>query len=108
LLTGVSRLVNVFGAANVAIMFAEVRDAHEAALLADAKRLEYERHSPVFWRPAEKALERHEPWLAKCPADEGYTSFAARRGERLAGIAMAAHSVSATVSVRSRAVVAGR
>ncbi len=77
----------------MAITVAAVGDAHEAALLADAKRLEYARYSPIFWRPAENALELHEPWLAKCLSDEGYSSFAARRGEQLAGIVMAAHTV---------------
>jgi GNAT superfamily N-acetyltransferase len=67
--------------------------AHEAALLADAKRGEYERYSPVFWKPAENALERHEPWLAKCLDDDTFTSFAARSGSTLVGLAMAAHSV---------------
>jgi GNAT superfamily N-acetyltransferase len=68
-------------------------DAHQAALLADLKRREYARYSPVFWRPAEDALELHEPWLAKCLEDDGYTSFAARRDAVLVGIAIAAHSV---------------
>jgi GNAT superfamily N-acetyltransferase len=75
------------------IEVARSEDAHEAALLADAKRGEYERYSPVFWRPAKNALERHESWLAKCLDDDTYTSFAARSGSTLVGIAMAAHSV---------------
>jgi GNAT superfamily N-acetyltransferase len=80
--------------ASATIEVARPEDAHEAALLADAKRVEYEGYSPVFWKPAENALERHEPWLAKClENDDTFTSFAARSGSTLVGIAMAAHSV---------------
>ena len=79
--------------ASATVEVARPDDAHEAAVLADAKRAEYERYSPVFWRPAHDALGRHEPWLAKCLADEGFTSFTARRGGELAGIVMAGHTV---------------
>lgn len=79
--------------AGVTITVASVGDAHQAALLADAKRVEYERYSPVFWRPAENAVERHEPWLEKCLSDDGHTSYAARDEERLVGIVIAAHTV---------------
>jgi GNAT superfamily N-acetyltransferase len=85
--------VSVLGMASVTIGVAAVSDAHQAALLADAKRAEYERYSPVFWRPAENALDRHEPWLKKCLSDESYTSFAARSQSTLIGIAIAAHGV---------------
>lgn len=79
--------------AGVTIEPARPEDAHDAALLADEKRREYERYSPVFWKPATDALNRHQPWLARCLADDGYTSFAARRSDSLVGIALAAHTV---------------
>jgi len=56
--------------ASATVQVAHPDDAHEAAVLADAKRAEYERYSPVFWRPADDAVGRHEPWLAKCLASE--------------------------------------
>lgn len=69
-------------------------DVHGAALLADARRREYEAYSPVFWRPATDAFERHEPWLAQCIAADDQTSFAADAEDGIAGIAIAAHSAS--------------
>lgn len=92
-LTPVRQAGTLIGVENETISVAEVGHAHEAALLADSKRIEYERYSPVFWRPAGDALERHEAFLAKCLDDEAYTCLAARREGHLAGIAMAAHSV---------------
>lgn len=91
-LTG-QRRAGIVRGVGFAIVAASVDDAHEAAVLADAKRAEYERYSPVFWRRAVNALELHEPWLANCLSDDGYTSFAARSVEALVGIAMAAHRV---------------
>jgi hypothetical protein len=70
-------------------------DASSAAVLASAKRAEYAKYSPVFWRVAENARQIHEPFLANCIADrELFTSLAARSGDRLAGIAITAHKVS--------------
>jgi hypothetical protein len=39
------------------------RDAAWAAQLLEAKRREYARYSPVFWRPAEGAAPLHERFL---------------------------------------------
>jgi hypothetical protein len=70
-------------------------DAAEAARLAAAKREEYERYSPVFWRVAEGALAIHEPFLASCIEDTAtFASFACRVGDELRGIAIAARNVS--------------
>lgn len=69
-------------------------DAAAAAALAAAKRTEYERYSPLFWRVAEDAQAIHEPFLAKCIADDAFfTSLAARSGARLDGIALTAHKL---------------
>jgi len=75
------------------IEVARPSDAHQAAELAAVKRAEYEQYSPVFWRVADHAAEIHEPFLAKCIADPGFSSFAARSHEQLVGIAIASHRV---------------
>jgi hypothetical protein len=73
---------------------AVAEDASKASALAAAKRTEYAGYSPVFWRVAEDAREIHEPFLAKCIADQKlFTSLAARLDEGLAGIAITAHKV---------------
>ncbi len=64
------------------IEVARPSDAHQAAELAAVKRAEYEQYSPVFWRVADHAAEIHEPFLAKCIADHGFSSFAARSHEQ--------------------------
>jgi GNAT superfamily N-acetyltransferase len=70
---------------------ARADDAPQAADLAAAKRAEYERYSPVFWRVADGARERHEPFLAQCIESGAFTSFAARDGDELRGIVIASH-----------------
>jgi hypothetical protein len=68
-------------------------DAPAAAALAALKRTEYERYSPVFWRVAADARERHEPFLRFCLESGDFTSVAAREDGELAGIAIAHHRV---------------
>jgi hypothetical protein len=76
------------------VVRATTDDATAAANLAVAKRAEYERFSPVFWRVAANARELHEPFLAFCIADPGFTSLAVRHADGpLAGIAIASHRV---------------
>jgi GNAT superfamily N-acetyltransferase len=78
----------------VVIEAATPDDASQAAELAAIKREEYEKYSPVFWRVAPDAQVIHEPFLAKCIADEDlFTSFAARDAGRLLGIAITAHKI---------------
>src|SRR5829696_7112259 len=79
--------------AEVTMEAATPADAAEAADLAAAKRAAYEQYAPVFWRVAEDARAFHEPFLANCIANAEFTSFAARRDGRLAGIAIASHEV---------------
>jgi hypothetical protein len=69
------------------------RDAPAAARLAAGKRAEYERYSPVFWRVAADAVEKHEPFLRFCLGSDEFTAFAARSGGDLLGIAVAQHRV---------------
>jgi GNAT superfamily N-acetyltransferase len=69
-------------------------DAAEAAAMAAAKRAEYERYSPVFWRVAADAEAIHAPFLARCIAgEEFFTGLAARSGGELVGIALTAHEL---------------
>jgi hypothetical protein len=68
-------------------------DAPDAARLADLKRAEYERYSPVFWRPAADAVDRHEPFLRFCLGSGEFTAYAARGNGRLLGVAIAHHRV---------------
>jgi GNAT superfamily N-acetyltransferase len=66
-------------------------DAEAAAELAAARRARYEPYSPVFWRRAEDAVERHRPFLAHCLEDPGYTARTAEHEGRVVGIAIAGH-----------------
>ena len=72
---------------------ATAADAPAAARLAALKRTEYERYSPVFWRPSADARERHEPFLRFCLDSPEFTSYAARDDGELRGIAIAHHRV---------------
>jgi hypothetical protein len=72
---------------------ATANDAPAAARLAELKRAEYERYSPVFWRPAADARARHEPFLRSCLVSSEFTSYAARDDGELRGIAIAHHRV---------------
>ena len=54
---------------------AGLQDVAQMALLADAKRREYEPHAPVFWRPAPDALEIHRPWLSQLVEDPAVGAF---------------------------------
>jgi GNAT superfamily N-acetyltransferase len=50
-------------------------DVEQMALLADAKRREYEPQAPVFQRPAPNALDIHRPWLARLVDDDAVGTF---------------------------------
>lgn len=63
-------------------------DAHAAADLAEAKRTEYAAYSPVFWRPAEDARDRHLPFLAHCIESERFLALAAEQSGAVVGIAL--------------------
>jgi hypothetical protein len=68
---------------------ARPEDAEVAAAWAEAKRAEYARYSPVFWRPAADARARHQPFLSFCIEDAAYDAFAAEAGGALVGVALA-------------------
>lgn len=70
-------------------------DAEFAEGWADAKRVEYEAYSPVFWRPAADARIRHRPFLEACLDSSGYTSLTALIQEQPVGVVLASHRVSA-------------
>jgi GNAT superfamily N-acetyltransferase len=54
---------------------AKREDVEQMALLADAKRRDYEPHAPVFHRPASDALDIHRPWLARLADDDAVGTF---------------------------------
>jgi hypothetical protein len=64
-------------------------DAEAAADLAEAKRAEYAAYSPVFWRPAAGARERHRPFLAHCIENDRFLALAAEDAGELAGLVLA-------------------
>jgi hypothetical protein len=43
---------------------AELTDLDAIAALADARRVDYERAQPQFWKRADDAVDQHRPWLA--------------------------------------------
>ena len=74
---------------DLTVRLASSEDADAAADLAEKRRAEYEPYSPVFWRPADGARERHRPFLAHCIESERFLALAAERSGGLAGIALA-------------------
>jgi RimJ/RimL family protein N-acetyltransferase len=66
-------------------------DAAPAAAWAEAKRAEYARYSPVFWRPAADARAKHQPFLRFCIQDGDFAAFSAEAGGALVGVALANH-----------------
>ncbi len=72
--------------AEILVRVARAADADSAADLAVARRAEYEHYSPIFWRPAEDARERHQPFLRRCIASDDYAAFAAERAGEVVGV----------------------
>jgi hypothetical protein len=64
-------------------------DAEPAAAWAEAKRAEYARYSPIFWRPAVDARAKHQPFLRFCIQDDAFAAYAAEAGGALVGVALA-------------------
>jgi hypothetical protein len=60
-------------------------DVDEVAALADARRREYERYEPAFWRPAEDALERHRTYLDGLVDADDHVFLVVRGAGRLSG-----------------------
>jgi GNAT superfamily N-acetyltransferase len=60
-------------------------DVDAAAALADTRRREYELQQPLFWRPAEDALDRHRAYLHGLVDAEDHIFLVARRAGRLSG-----------------------
>lgn len=54
---------------------AATSDVERMVRLADLKRREYERHAPVFQRPAPNAMEVHRPWFEKLVEDQDVGTF---------------------------------
>lgn len=76
---------------DVVLRSAHPDDADRAADLAAAKRVEYARYSPIFWRPAKGAREKHLAFLRHCITSEDYVSSVAERGGEVVGVIMANH-----------------
>ena len=64
---------------------AEDVDLEEILNLANAKRLEYETHQPVFWRVAPDAIARQREYIASQIADERVITLVANSGDELIG-----------------------
>lgn len=75
--------------AEILIRPARPEDAEIAAAWAEAKRAEYARYSPIFWRPAADARAKHQPFLRFCLEDAAYDAYAAEAGAALVGMALA-------------------
>ncbi len=74
---------------DVALRQAHPDDAECAADFAEVKRAEYARYSPIFWRPAEGAREKHLPFLRHCMANDDYAASVAERGGEEVGVILA-------------------
>ncbi len=60
-------------------------DVDEVAALADARRREYELQQPLFWRPADDALDRHRTYLTGLVDAADHVFLVTRRAGRLSG-----------------------
>jgi len=67
------------------IRTAEEFDLEEILNLANAKRLEYETHQPVFWRVAPDAIGQQRDYIASQIADEKVITLVATLGDELIG-----------------------
>lgn len=67
------------------IRTAENFDLEEILNLANARRLEYETHQPVFWRVAPDAIAQQRDYIANQIADEKVISLIATLGDELIG-----------------------
>jgi len=68
----------------------QIRRAIEADLshmvtIAEAKRVEYEGYSPVFWRKAPDASPKHERYLQSLLTGTDVIALVAQAGDRVAG-----------------------
>lgn len=70
------------------IRTAEDFDLEEILNLANAKRLEYETHQPVFWRVAPDAIAQQRDYIASQIADEKVITLVATSGNELIGFAI--------------------
>lgn len=68
-----------------AIRPAAAADVEEIAALAAARRADYERAQPMFWRAAPDAVRQHAPFLATLVGDDQVVSLVAHDGHRLRG-----------------------
>lgn len=75
--------------ADLSVRAARPGDADIAADFAETRRAEYERYSPIFWRRAADARERHAPFLRSCLESADYAAFAAVRGAAVVGVILA-------------------
>jgi hypothetical protein len=60
-------------------------DIDSIAALAAARRTDYERAQPQFWRRAANAVEVHRPWLAEMVRDPDVVSLVGAGGEHGVG-----------------------
>lgn len=70
---------------NTRIRTAEDFDLEEILNLANAKRLEYETHQPVFWRVAPEAITQQRDYFASQIADEKVITLVATSESKLVG-----------------------
>lgn len=60
-------------------------DVPKLAALADAKRREYATYSPIFWRPAPDAKEKHAPFLEQLVCEDKSFVFVSEQEGFIAG-----------------------
>jgi hypothetical protein len=75
-------------------MSEQVRAAAQADVaamtaLASARREQYARYQPVFWRPAVGAQDKHELYLARLVASDGVICLVSEEAGRLTGFLIA-------------------
>jgi GNAT superfamily N-acetyltransferase len=64
-------------------------DVPAMAALADARREQYARYQPLFWRPAAAAAERHHAYLGRLVASEQVITLVSEEDGRVTGFLIA-------------------
>lgn len=79
---------NVLMTVSATIRPAVASDLEAMLKLAEARRSEYAKHQPIFWRPAPDAVARQRPHLARLIQDDAAITVVADTNRGVAGFAI--------------------
>jgi len=68
---------------------AAAADVGAMADMAQIRREQYARYQPLFWRPADGALEKHRPYLARLVGDDTVITLVSEDAGQLTGFLIA-------------------